>query len=75
MRISRLLPTKREEQPAGNRQQGNGYPDKDGDIVQWLAANNESPIKGKGLAHLPAPHQKRLYPAIGESLKHFFKLK
>lgn len=75
MCISCLLPAKMEEPPAGNRQEGNGYPAKDGDVVERLAANNESPIKGKGLAHLPTPHQKRLYPAIEESFKYFFKLK
>ena len=64
-----------EEQPAGNKQQGNGYPGKDGDVVERLVANNESQIKGKGLAHPPAPRQKRLYPVIAESLKQFFKLK
>ena len=73
--INRLLPAKTEERPAGNKQQGNGYPGKDGDVVERLAANNESQIKGKGLAHLPAPRQKRLYPVIEESLKQFFKLK
>lgn len=69
------LPAKTGGRLSGNRQQGNGYPSKDEDVVERLVANNESPIKGKGLAHRPAPRQKRLYPAIEESLKHFFKLK
>lgn len=43
------------------QQRGNGYPSEDIDVEQ-LAANNESQIKGKGL-----------YPAIEESLKHFFQ--
>lgn len=69
------LPAKTGEQPSGNRQQGNGYPGEDRDVVERLVANNERPIKGKGLAHLPTPRYKRLYPAIEEALKHFFKLK
>lgn len=59
MCISCLRPTQTEEQPAGNRQQGNGYPGKDGDVVERVAANNESQIKGKGLAHLLTLCQKR----------------
>jgi len=68
------LPAKTEEGLSGNRQLGNGYPSKDGD-VERLVANNESPVQGKGLAPLPAPRQKRFYPDTEESLKHFFELK
>lgn len=57
MRISYL----RRDGGTAGRQRGNGYPSEDGDVEQ-LAANNESRIKGKGL-----------YPAIEESLNHFFQ--